>query len=112
MTVRQDLQAIALMRQLGKSPLRDSICEGGINSIVRSGQKGPFHIEIVVPRCCERANGDLSWIQSIIHSSPSIRITVSVYYKCPHCLPANLHEKWREMILSSPALMKQVYFYN
>ena len=68
----------------------------------------PFHVEIVVPRCCETATGDLAWLPVFLHKNPQITVSVSVYYKCPYCLPKKLVHDWNGVIYSSEKLMKKI----
>lgn len=72
-------------------------------------------LEIVLPRCCETFEGDLMWLdkvmQAILTSSPTTKaspsteaallptIHISLYYKCPHCLPRRYARTWQETIV-------------
>ena len=54
-------------------------------------------VDVVLPRCCESAEGDLRWVKQLVLRSQSKRLHRSglqlrffVYYKCPWCLPASL----------------------
>ena len=67
-----------------------------------------FHIEIVLPRCCETATGDLAWLSAFSYKYSQITFTISVYYKCPYCLPKNLLQKWNSTISTSARLMKKI----
>ena len=49
-------------------------------------------VEVVIPRCCEKISGELSWLQTALRSlTPRSRqVRFTIYYKCPHCLPPSL----------------------
>lgn len=53
-------------------------------------------LEIVLPRCCESSEGDLSWLKSILQDYQTIDgfLRVSVYYKCPWCIPISKANEW------------------
>lgn len=70
----------------------------------------PF-LEIVIPRCCESISGDLRWLQTLL-SIPSVRsnssylalLRISVYYKCPWCVPESKLSIWENRLNLSAAI--------
>lgn len=50
-----------------------------------------FKMEVVVPRCCEEGV-ETSWIASLLDATEHLH--VSIYYKCPSCLPKSLATTW------------------
>ena len=63
-----------------------------------------FRTEIVIPRCCETVAGELSWISSLAR----VVDTISVYYKCPWCLPPSMASAWQSEISRSTVLRERV----
>lgn len=82
-----------------------------IHSRMEGGSEG-MTIEIVIPRCCESLQGDLAWIHHLAafikqtkqqqqyhhHHHP---LTISIYYKCPWCLPKSYLHDWLPLLIHS-----------
>ena len=64
-------------------------------------------LELVVPRCCEDGF-EFQWLFDFVRQM-NPNIGVSIYYKCPQCLPASLAEAWIDGVISTnPLLLKRV----
>jgi len=60
-----------------------------------SGNSNAIEIDIVIPRCCESIKGDLVWVTKLMSNrSPSLKLRLFVYYKCPWCVPRSHLTKW------------------
>lgn len=55
-------------------------------------------LDIVLPRCCESMEGDLSWLKAILqdYKLSDEFFRVSVYYKCPWCIPFSKVNEWKK----------------
>jgi hypothetical protein len=73
-----------------------------LSETYNGGPDSSFKAEIVIPRCCEQGN-EISWIIPLL-SSTSV-ITISIYYKCPSCLPKSFASEWLPNIYNDPYLM-------
>ena len=77
--------------------------------LVDGGSRGNA-IEIVIPRCCESLRGDLAWIHHLAASTkhakqhhphhPHHSLTISIYYKCPWCLPRSYLHDWLPSLIN------------
>ena len=57
-----------------------------------AGDRG---VDIVLPRCCESAAGDLLWVKELAQrwqgsTMNGLQLRFFVYYKCPWCIPSSL----------------------
>ena len=82
-----------------------------IPSRMDGGSKG-MTIEIVIPRCCESLQGDLAWIYHLAAFTKQAKqqqqyhhhhhpMTISIYYKCPWCLPKSYLHDWLPLLIHS-----------
>jgi hypothetical protein len=81
------------------------ICEAPPTTTSASKQ---LSIEIVVPRCCESASGDLSWMDPFGNVNIQSLVRISVYYKCPWCMPRSKVISWTDVIRNDSLLQEQV----
>jgi hypothetical protein len=78
-----------------KSAGQEVICGSqSINSgdTAVAGDRG---VDIVLPRCCESATGDLLWVRELAQrwqgsQMNGLQLRFFVYYKCPWCIPSSL----------------------
>jgi hypothetical protein len=50
-------------------------------------------LEFVLPRCCEDGNVEFAWVEQLL-SVTALDTGVSIYYKCPSCLPLSRSSEW------------------
>jgi hypothetical protein len=80
-----------------------------IPSRMDGGSRGT--IEIVIPRCCESLQGDLVWVHHLVAFTKQAKrqqqqhhhhpLTISIYYKCPWCLPKSYLHDWLPSLFHS-----------
>lgn len=84
--------------------VESTICEAP--STISASER--LSIEIVIPRCCESASGDLSWMDAFGKVNLQSSIQISVYYKCPWCMPRSKVIEWADAIRNDSVLQEQV----
>eukprot|EP01041_Mallomonas_annulata_P004507 gene4507-8960_t len=75
------------------------------SSSVSSSVSSSSVLELVLPRCCEDGI-EMQWLADLLMYSPSI--SVSIFYKCPACLPSSLVQTWSRDIASNAALRDKI----
>lgn len=72
-------------------------------------ESAPATIDLIIPRCCESVAGDLHWLDMLLRAAASRPagttasrpfLRVSIYYKCPQCLPRSRFQSWIHDVMS------------
>jgi hypothetical protein len=64
-----------------------------------------FEVEIVIPRCCEPIDS-LEWLQTLLQKNKQFKVTI--YYRCPFCLPQSKANEWLQLINMDHMLQSKV----